>query len=297
MAAYLVFFVPANPGSIAHYHAFLALLAAKLSLQSTACASRFHVAARSLRGFDDGDSQSPISLAEQIDCTRAALETCVAELSEATGAEPLRVIVVGHGVGAYIALAVVDEWRRSAVSLSPRLEIAGAVGLFPATKPATLGVRLGEAATMTATRLAPIIHFAVHLIARIVPPIALAMLLRRTLGLDPAAAVTTARAPSAVCQALSLARDERVAMADGRFDKLIHAAAALPRTFLHFGHNAGDPTLDDKGQAKGEKRPRPIETSALSDCFYTGQQDSAAAAALVHERVMEIVRMDVEARV
>ena len=57
-------------------------------------------------------------------------------------------------------------------------------------------------------------------------------------------------------------------MADGRFDELIRVAAATPRTFLHFGRNAGDPTLDGSGQGGSEKRPRTIETSALSDCFY-----------------------------
>lgn len=176
-----IFFIPGNPGLIAYYHAFLALLSSALSGPSVVDgrrASRFRIYGASLGGFEvdvdvdssrskgsssdgrDGrkgnggaatDDDTLYGLQEEIDFVEGRLRSVMSNGSSdhdgwkqpptatttATAAKP-QVILVGHSVGAYIAMEILRrhrEGRRAdddGYDAAFAFDIVGAVLLFPA---------------------------------------------------------------------------------------------------------------------------------------------------------------------
>jgi pimeloyl-ACP methyl ester carboxylesterase len=163
----IIFFIPGNPGLLGYYHEFLSLLATSSS-QTSQCT----IAGFSLGGFDISPSAPPKDIAEvqypkdsspasgslyglkdQINLThgrvRALVETlkqqdqASASTSPATTegdtnvetAKPYQVILIGHSVGAYIALEVIRrlhvEHSRPHRDEEPSYTILGAILLTP----------------------------------------------------------------------------------------------------------------------------------------------------------------------
>lgn len=120
----VIFFIPGNPGLIAYYRRFLELLAAELCPRSASGSKQYVVYGASLFGFelshDTAQGQSlraeartaPFSLQEQIDLTYHRLQVFVRDL----GYEEVDVTLVGHSVGAYIALEVLRLHRSSSAA-------------------------------------------------------------------------------------------------------------------------------------------------------------------------------------
>lgn len=147
-----IFMISGNPGLIGYYHTFLSLLADKLSSRRAALQSNSHSSAcdfqiygHSLRGFElepEGQDLDAgklcFDLEEQICYVQGKLEGFLA--GSGSGAESetrQKVILVGHSVGAYIAMEILRRHRERADARaragagSPEFDIVGGIMLFP----------------------------------------------------------------------------------------------------------------------------------------------------------------------
>lgn len=121
-----IFFITGNPGLIGYYYSFLSLLASRLA--STFSPERFQVYGHSLAGFelDDPNSASAheqqpheasddyYDLEEQVCFVQRRLDAFISRNGcdnvNASGKRP-KVILIGHSVGAYIAMEVLRRHR------------------------------------------------------------------------------------------------------------------------------------------------------------------------------------------
>lgn len=143
-----IFFITGNPGLIAYYHTFLACLS-KLLSENHGISNGVHIYGQSLGGFQPFKSpgeaaNTPCGLQQQIEYVEETLQSYVrsqdlksthqdSEQSTKTSSQrPLKIILMGHSVGAYILLELIRRHRKM-VSLgkAKEMEIVGAVLLFP----------------------------------------------------------------------------------------------------------------------------------------------------------------------
>ena len=134
--AYHVFFITGNPGCIGYYHTFLSLLAEHAS----DAAVNFY--GHSLANFVDearynSTQRGVLGLQEQISYMEELLECYVRSISgnmktDRVTTQP-KVILVGHSVGAYIALEILRRRKESKNQGKDRdrFYICGFVGLWP----------------------------------------------------------------------------------------------------------------------------------------------------------------------
>ena len=127
---YHIFFVTGNPGCIAYYHHFLSLLAENLSMKKeTGEVRRVHVYGHSLANFTEEkggyndklkEPMKILNLQEQIQYVEVILEQYVHSLQKGCVDQGLarrhaptqiKVILVGHSVGAYICMEVLRRQR------------------------------------------------------------------------------------------------------------------------------------------------------------------------------------------
>ncbi|KAI1622605.1 hypothetical protein EDD37DRAFT_481559 [Exophiala viscosa] len=129
----LVFFITGNPGLIEYYHPFISLLVERLKKRQDQAERPVVVAGYSLGGFEtarsdddeldeeilhpqatrqvdggggDGNGRNRIyTLHEQIELSYARIEALASSLSQAN--RPVKVVLMGHSVGTYIALEIV----------------------------------------------------------------------------------------------------------------------------------------------------------------------------------------------
>lgn len=130
---YHVVFVPGNPGLVAYYHSFLTLLHEELKKFTTAS---YSVYAASLPNFSE-DTGATQGLQQVITLVDNDIRTRSREWASKIGdqriAGRLKVILIGHSVGAYIGLELVRRWqgRRDSESDGVDADIVGFVGLWP----------------------------------------------------------------------------------------------------------------------------------------------------------------------
>lgn len=138
---YIIYFLTGNPGLVEYYRTFLTHLYGLLSHDTASNRDvEFQVYSRSFSGFevDAKDIKTykyrkdpPYGLQDQI---RHA-EDDVAELVESVkdeGGRDVRVILVGHSVGAYVGLEIVRRLRAHGMAGEDfETRVAGVVGLFP----------------------------------------------------------------------------------------------------------------------------------------------------------------------
>jgi len=138
---YIVYFLTGNPGLVEYYRTFLTHLYGLLSRDtSTSRDVEFQVYSRSLSGFEMSTSDiktakwrklPPYGLQDQI---RHAEEdvTDLVEAARDAGGKDVRVILVGHSVGAYLGLEIVRRLRAHGLAGEDyETRISGCVGLFP----------------------------------------------------------------------------------------------------------------------------------------------------------------------
>ncbi|EEQ29537.1 hypothetical protein McanCB56680_006101 [Microsporum canis] len=142
----LVYFISGNPGLISYYHLFFSLLSSELSSQPN---GSYIIRGRSLGGFEVPDPQSKTveqqqedskksptrlySLGDQIAFMERDLEEFVRAWQDAVQAEHAleerpraNVIVMGHSVGAYIAMEIMRR-RREKAGLQKRMGMSDGV--------------------------------------------------------------------------------------------------------------------------------------------------------------------------
>lgn len=123
---HLVYFITGNPGLISYYNTFLATLHGLLSDKPSA-SNVFHIYGQSLAGFEDSivsaDTRTrPYSLEEQISLILTAIK-----YQNSLYKTYKTITLVGHSVGAYILLEVIQRLQKSSSPLS----ITAGVLLFP----------------------------------------------------------------------------------------------------------------------------------------------------------------------
>lgn len=138
---YLIYFVTGNPGLVEYYRTFLTHLYGLLSHNTASDRDvEFQVYGRSLSGFEMNNAeiktmkwrkQPPYGLQDQIRHSEDELADLVEEIKE-QGAKDVRVILVGHSVGAYISLEIIRRLRAHGMAGEDfETRVVGAIGLFP----------------------------------------------------------------------------------------------------------------------------------------------------------------------
>lgn len=147
-----VFFIPGNPGLISYYHSFLSLLSQYLKSSNSShvagstgkgpLKSGIRICGASLGGFEveDGETSSserreerntPYGLGDQIEFVEKSLWNTVKGSSSQGNPKP-KVILMGHSVGAYIAMELLRRHREGDAKVGQgQMDITGAVLLFP----------------------------------------------------------------------------------------------------------------------------------------------------------------------
>ncbi|KAI0598948.1 hypothetical protein F4775DRAFT_166411 [Biscogniauxia sp. FL1348] len=272
----LIYFIPGNPGLIDYYEPFLSTLrglldtsptssSASLSSSSSRTATattertRFHIYGQDLAGFNDGAHREPFTsrrpphdLEYQIQHSLAALQRLCFGVPEATptAAEAEapdqktsertsydEVLLVGHSVGAYIALELCHRVLKAGsghltpsatttttttTTTLPRPRLDAAVLLFPTIEHIA---RSPSGWKLDLLRRTPVVGEGAHHVARgflgLWPAAALRWVVGRALGFPPRAADATARwlkTPDGVWQALHMGMDEMRVIRESRWD-------------------------------------------------------------------------------
>ncbi|RLM00937.1 hypothetical protein CFD26_108869 [Aspergillus turcosus] len=248
-----IFMISGNPGLIGYYHTFLSLLADKLSSRGARLHSRTHshasdfqIYGHSLRGFElepeDLDAgKRCFGLEEQICYVQGKLEGFLAG-SGAESETKQKVILVGHSVGAYIAMEILRRHRESA-----EFDIVGGIMLFPTVvdiAKSASGQKLTRLLYFV-PQLALVVGFLARVLAMLLPGDLLRGLIKNVMGSPPDSAVETTAAfiksKRGVRQALHLAADEmRTITSDKWGDDVWGVSTAnepLTRLFFYFGRN------------------------------------------------------------
>lgn len=293
---YLIYFVTGNPGLIEYYRTFLTHLYGLLSQNTASDRSiEFQVYGRSLSGFEVNSSEiktykyrrdPPYGLQDQIRHAEDDVVELVEDLKD-NGAKDVRVILVGHSVGAYISLEIVRRLRAHGVAGEDfDTRIAGVVGLFPTVVDLARSESGMKAAVSTSpfppciptrlTRDKPFVknsNFVLFLsiiagfISILLPLSLLTKLIASIMSFPQDAAHTTAsfvKSPHGVLQALHMARDEMFQIDTDIWDEDIWGAAAdapvskhpHPRPTLRFlfakkDHWVADETRDQLIRTRG----------------------------------------------
>jgi pimeloyl-ACP methyl ester carboxylesterase len=138
---YLIYFLTGNPGLIEYYRVFLTHLYGLLSRDTDSNRDvEFQVYGRSLSGFEMSSSEiktykyrkdPPYGLQDQIRHAEDDVVELVEEVKD-QGCRDVRVVLVGHSVGAYMSLEIVRRLRAHGLAGEDfDTRITGVVGLFP----------------------------------------------------------------------------------------------------------------------------------------------------------------------
>ncbi|KAF7156053.1 hypothetical protein CNMCM5623_009195 [Aspergillus felis] len=254
-----IFMISGNPGLIGYYHTFLSLLADKLGsrgaqIQSCSHVREFQIYGHSLGGFELDQPENLdagkrlFDLEDQICYAQGKLDGFL------TGAETKqKVILVGHSVGAYIAMEILRRHRErsdakaGAGAAKADFDIVGGIMLFPtvvdiAKSPS--GQKLTRLLYFI-PQLALVVGFLARVLATLLPGALLRGLIKVVMGSPPDSAVETTAAfiqsKRGVRQALHMAADEmRTITSDKWGDDVWGVSTAnepLTRLSFYFGRN------------------------------------------------------------
>jgi pimeloyl-ACP methyl ester carboxylesterase len=125
---HLIYFITGNPGLISYYSVFLETLH-QLLLSSS---FNYHIFGQNLAGFEDNDTPPkstglPYSLENQIELKLKSLNEQRIPSGPRQGQHYDGIIVMGHSVGTYIILEILQRLRKSSSSLNVR----GGILLMP----------------------------------------------------------------------------------------------------------------------------------------------------------------------
>ncbi|KAI0418403.1 hypothetical protein F5X98DRAFT_118375 [Xylaria grammica] len=283
----LIFFVPGNPGLIGYYTPFLSALRDLLDSNTSLNSTNFHIHGQSLAGFIDEDHepftsrQKPYDLEYQIQHILKTVSSQRIESGPKQGQPYDHVLLMGHSVGAYIAL---ETWHRVLrdSSLAPKLKLTSGILLFPtidhiADSPS--GWKLNM------LRQTPLLGDNAYRIAqgflRLWPYSTLHWFVSKTLGFPPHAAdVTTQwlKSRDGVWQSLHLGMDEMRVIGEDKWDNELweisqSSAPAVPKFYFFFGqqdHWVADHYRDafiQKRSAQAERTRLIVDEGNLPHAF------------------------------
>ena len=142
--SYLIYFLPGNPGLIRYYQPFLLKLYTLLSTRSTTQSSIFHICGHSHSGFEtahDGKKFEPLGLGQQVKDQEQRLYNHIESHRNRFGQNP-KVILMGHSVGCYMLLELIQQHRNKIQELIEQhgskpeegeedFDLIGGILLFP----------------------------------------------------------------------------------------------------------------------------------------------------------------------
>ncbi|KOS37685.1 hypothetical protein ACN38_g11508 [Penicillium nordicum] len=282
-----IFFISGNPGLIGYYHPFLSLLAKHLDEPKEEPLTRlpsFQIYGCSLSGFEIDEPQSSpspnnaidLDLEDQICFVQGKLATLMGDESNGNGkgtadvGNRQKVILIGHSVGAYIAMEILRRHREA--SPESTFDIVGGAMLFPTVKDIAASPSGQKLTTLLSIipRLAVMVSFFARLLTFLLPSSLLRSVVRLVMGDPPVHALDATcaflKSPGGVRQALHMAADEmRTITSDKWSDDVWGAASArepIAKLFFYFGRNdhwVADQTRDEivavRGRQGGQAGP------------------------------------------
>ncbi|KAF3395747.1 Uncharacterized protein F1880_006710 [Penicillium rolfsii] len=268
-----VFFISGNPGLIGYYHPFLSLLGkylAKTGDPSQTRQSSIQIYGCSLGGFEvDCENSSSSKKAEsstlydledqivfvhdKLNALMSANSSSVKEVSRSSAKR--KVILMGHSVGAYIAMEVLRRHREanpvtepeSSSSYTVDFDIIGGIMLFPTVKDITHSPSGQKLTTLLSfiPHLAVVVSFFTRILTTLLPTTVLKALVRLVMQNPPPHALDTTisflKSPGGVRQALHMAADEMRTITSDKWSDdvwgVAHAREPLTKLFFYFGRN------------------------------------------------------------
>ena len=223
----LIFFIPGNPGLVTYYTPFLTTLRSLLDEAEARPGSTksYHIYAQNLLGFSDTDHAEPFG-PRPFAIPPFTLEDQIVHISarvtEKSTTPFSKVLLIGHSVGAYIAIETLHRYHLSLPPSTPNLISPptptstsaqhSAILLFPTISHIALSPN-GRHLSLIATT--PFLDRNAHRLARfflrLLPAVALSLFLRIFLRMPKhAVGVTTAwlKSRDGVWQALHMGKDE-----------------------------------------------------------------------------------------
>jgi len=301
----LIFFITGNPALIEYYRPFLSFLQSQL-YEISPRPYEIHIQGQSLPGFEiasDSDpnrhltSAQPNDLHAHIEFTHRALQTATqALISASTPPTPPRVILIGHSIGAYIALELLRLQHHS----------SAAIGLFPTIADLASSPNGALFTALTSVPFAlPAMHLAARLVGAVVPGAWVAAAARRAAGMESRAAEVTAawaRSGGGVRAALAMGRDEMRVVGAERWGAEVWGGEARrgPKLFFYFGAEdrwVGRATRDGivavrGGREGGAWAPvMEIDGNGVPHGFCVREEHSRIVAAKVRQYVEEAVSL------
>ncbi|MCJ1468623.1 hypothetical protein MMC07_007252 [Pseudocyphellaria aurata] len=273
----LIFMITGNPGLIKYYQPFLSTLHTLLSSSSTTPSARFSVCGHSLDGFEHSNGEKKgrparlVKLKEEVDYMEEKLFEEVRSHQKAAAAKEknLKVILMGHSVGAYILLELIQGHRSQVEdNHNPDFDLIGGILLFP-----TITHLAQSPQGMIYSRILQLPNFPhiagaiVNFVLALVPAVILCRILQLVMRVPKHAAEASAdlvKSPVGVRQALFLAKDEMETITDDKWTEKVWGAATAPGTddrdtansnlVFYWGENdklVANQTRDDLIEAKG----------------------------------------------
>lgn len=192
---HLIFYITGNPGMISYYDAFLKTLHQLVTESSTLESEVVHVFGQSLDGFGDNDAPleatgRPHTLEDQIVSRLQILSERRIPSGPRHGQYYDSIILMGHSVGTYILLEMLQRLRKDGSSLN----ITGGILLMPTI--------MGLALSPSGVKASPLLRLpglprALHLLAKTIfwslSTAALEWLVGKVMGMPDDAAVVTTR--------------------------------------------------------------------------------------------------------
>ncbi|KAJ5775431.1 uncharacterized protein N7511_000442, partial [Penicillium nucicola] len=275
-----IFFISGNPGLIGYYHPFLSLLSRYLTSENIAESENggthpsFRIYGCSLGGFEINDTKtktkcqpnvSDLDLEDQIRFMQEKLTALMEEQPNFSSVGKKRkVILIGHSVGAYIAMEILRRHREATASSDPQdedreeFDIIGGAMLFPTVVDIAASSSGRKLTTLLSIipRFAAVIGFFARLLTLLLPTSILRALVRFVMNNPPVHALDATcsflESSGGVRQALHMAADEmRTITSDKWNDDVWGVATAhepLNKLFFYFGrkdHWVADQTRDE----------------------------------------------------
>ncbi|KAJ5381846.1 uncharacterized protein N7496_004274 [Penicillium cataractarum] len=335
-----VFFISGNPGLIGYYHPFLSLLGEYLA-NSGDRSSTQHVLKKtdssiqiygcSLGGFEvQSQNASPTmttgdaypdrrstlyDLEDQIVFVHDKLNTLMSQNASSANdpsesSARRKVILIGHSVGAYIAMEVLRRHRevnpvQADNGYTVDFDIIGGVMLFPTVKDIAHSPSGQKLTTLLSfiPHLALVVSFFARILTTLLPTPALKALVKLVMHNPPAHALDTTtsflKSAGGVRQALHMAADEmRTITSDKWTDDIwgvTHAREPLTRLFFYFGRNdhwVAEKTRDEIVAVRGCKNAD-SEGEGLGPRMFVCEEGLPHAFCLKHGDVMarKVARM------
>ncbi|KAJ5626704.1 hypothetical protein N7528_004131 [Penicillium herquei] len=275
-----IFFISGNPGLIGYYHPFLSLLAQNLAEESepgnqsqSPHKTSFQIYGCSLGGFEipsEGVKAEKrlYSLEDQIRFVHQKLESLMHKTKSASGSDGTesssrkhKVILIGHSVGAYIAMEVLRRHRdgipslegipeaksKSELEASRVFDIVGGVMLFPTVKDIAHSPSGQKLTTLLSfiPQLALLVGYFATILTTLLPSTLLKLAIRSVMKNPPPHGLETTctflKSSGGVRQALHMAADEmRTITSDEWADDVWgvgHTPEPVTRLFFYFGRN------------------------------------------------------------